>query len=847
MKLKYFFLLFVFVGFCSLLNAVTYHIKQDGTGNFTTIQAGIDFCTNGDTLLVYPGTYFENLVIIEKYMTIGSLYLTTGDESYISQTIIDGFQNDSVIRIEDISGYYQMYIVGFIIQNGIGYQYNYPYSPNRVGGGLFISESDMTIEKCTIQYNNVNHVCGGVLLSNANLNLSGSTIRYNSAYNTAGGLLIGNTSSSVSFDSEVLNNIYLNFAGVGNDIFKTHGSPYQEIIVDTFTVMDPAEGYYFIYPGSDGVGVPLPNQFSFSCQNAIIEQVNNDLYVSPEGDDNNSGVSAEEPLQSIAYALAKIRSDSLIYKAIHISDGVYSVSQNNQYYPLHIKSYVDIVGESRDNTILDAEFSGGFIIAQDPQQDYRITNISLINARNQYDIALNENTNVIFDNIRISGHNDNLTTSAFCALKLNYNDISINKLIIEDNEYGGNVYFYSPKFGHEFNITNSIFKNNSPSTDYGCMQFFCYRSFSLSDSLIVNVINTEITDNLDNSFEWLPATSAILIDMETKLNLINCTIGNNETLEIGAPVQLRDNSEANIVNSILYGNIPYQICLNGTWGPNILNANNSLVQDGVSGILNIGNNYINWDDETMLDEDPLWLGSGYDWAYALSANSPCIDTGTLELPYGVELPAYDLAGNPRVCGDAIDMGAYEFPGNPAPINLQVEDATFSWQLPAGYNATGFNVYLDDEFQSTVSVFLNEFTFSDLIVGDSYIAGVSALYGTEETAIINLEFLYDPVGIEEEIINPSSLIPYLSNYPNPFNPETKIAFNLIESGRIKLEVFNIKGQKVKTLIDAYSSEGQFIAIWNGKDDNGKRVSSGIYMYQLKVDGKAIASKKCLLLK
>nr|MBC8415061.1 hypothetical protein [Candidatus Cloacimonadota bacterium] len=84
----------------SWLHSTTWHIKQDGTGNFTTIQEGIDACANSDTILVYPGTYFENLVIEEKYMTIGSLYLTTGDESYIPQTIIDGFHNDSVIRIE---------------------------------------------------------------------------------------------------------------------------------------------------------------------------------------------------------------------------------------------------------------------------------------------------------------------------------------------------------------------------------------------------------------------------------------------------------------------------------------------------------------------------------------------------------------------------------------------------------------------------------------------------------------------------------------------------------------------------------------------------------------------------
>jgi hypothetical protein len=834
------FLLIVLICINTLLNSITWHIKQDGTGNFTTIQAGIDFCADGDTLLVYPGTYFENLVIEEKYMTIGSLYLTTGDESYISQTIIDGFHNDSVIHIEDISGYYQMYIVGFIIQNGIGYQENYPYSPDRAGGGLFISESDMNIVKCIIQYNNVNHVGGGIVLSNSNLNLSGSTIRYNSAYNAAGGLLIGFISSSVNFDTDDLNSIYLNYAGVGNDIFKTHGSPYQEIIVDTFTVIDPAEGYYFIYPGSDGAGVPLPNQFSFSCQNAAVEQVNYDIYVSTNGDNNNSGISPLEPLQSIAYALVKIRSDSLMHKAIHVSDGVYSVSQNNQYFPLHIKSYVDIIGESRENTILDAELSGGFIMGQDPQRNYKIANLSLKNARNQYDVAVTQNSNALLDNILITNHIDN-NNEAFKALRFDFNDVSLNNIIVVNNQFAGSVYFYSQKFGNEFSITNSIFRNNEPSIT-SCNQLRCYYNRIHYDSLNVNVINSEISDNIDGSTEWLPTTSAILIASETNANIVNCTIGNNETLEIGAAVQLHDESEVSIINSILYGNIPYQICLNGTWGPNILNANNSLIEGGIANILNIGNNYINWDYETMLDEDPLWLGLGAEWPYALSENSPCIDTGTLDLPYGVVLPAYDLAGNPRVCGNGIDMGAYEFPGIAAPINLEIIDATLSWQLPVGYLASGFNIYLDGEFQTTLSSMIMEYTFPDLIEGNTYIAGVSALYGTEETVIINLEFIYDPVGTEEEIPIPQIQV---TNYPNPFNPETKIVFNLPEEGNVKLEIFNIKGQKVKTLLDCYMSPGRSEMIWNGKDDNGKRVSSGVYFYQFVTEKKTITKKMILI--
>jgi len=94
----------------------------------------------------------------------------------------------------------------------------------------------------------------------------------------------------------------------------------------------------------------------------------------------------------------------------------------------------------------------------------------------------------------------------------------------------------------------------------------------------------------------------------------------------------------------------------------------------------------------------------------------------------------------------------------------------------------------------------------------------------------------------------SIKPSLSNYPNPFNPETTISFSVTQnSDFVILEVYNIKGQKVKQLVSSQLSAGQHSVVWDGTDTNNKPVSSGIYMYQLKIDGKSIASKKCLLLK
>ncbi|MCD4819295.1 MAG: T9SS type A sorting domain-containing protein [Candidatus Cloacimonetes bacterium] len=86
----------------------------------------------------------------------------------------------------------------------------------------------------------------------------------------------------------------------------------------------------------------------------------------------------------------------------------------------------------------------------------------------------------------------------------------------------------------------------------------------------------------------------------------------------------------------------------------------------------------------------------------------------------------------------------------------------------------------------------------------------------------------------------------SNYPNPFNPTTTINFSIPEDSEVKLLIFNVKGQKVSTLVDNHFKKGSHSIEWNGTDNRNKSVASGIYFYQISI-GKETAMKKMLLLK
>ncbi len=89
-----------------------------------------------------------------------------------------------------------------------------------------------------------------------------------------------------------------------------------------------------------------------------------------------------------------------------------------------------------------------------------------------------------------------------------------------------------------------------------------------------------------------------------------------------------------------------------------------------------------------------------------------------------------------------------------------------------------------------------------------------------------------------------------NYPNPFNPETKISFSTTESTEntenTEIVIYNLKGQKVKVLVNEKLSAGQHSAVWNGKDDSGKSVSSGVYFYKMK-SGDYAETRKMILLR
>ena len=105
------------------------------------------------------------------------------------------------------------------------------------------------------------------------------------------------------------------------------------------------------------------------------------------------------------------------------------------------------------------------------------------------------------------------------------------------------------------------------------------------------------------------------------------------------------------------------------------------------------------------------------------------------------------------------------------------------------------------------------------------------------------------GADENLAAPSEFA-LQQNYPNPFNPSTEIRFSLPMDARVQLTIYNVLGRKIRTLVDENRSAGSFTVRWDGADDQGRRMASGVYLYQIDANAGAAsfsATRRMIMLK
>ncbi len=201
-------------------------------------------------------------------------------------------------------------------------------------------------------------------------------------------------------------------------------------------------------------------------------------------------------------------------------------------------------------------------------------------------------------------------------------------------------------------------------------------------------------------------------------------------------------------------------------------------------------------------------------------------------------------------------------------NIQNSSWTYLGDMPVGISAhatakSGNNIFIvgsydDIKFLAIYNTETNNLTqLSSNMIGrrhagarvidnDLYIFGGNQVSGNYSTILKSLQCsdISELVNAVDDYKDNRAILSY--NYPNPFNPSTTISFSIPEESKIELIIYNIKGQHIKSLIKNYFQKGNHSIVWDGKDANGKQVSSGVYFYKLITNTKEY-QKKMLLMK
>jgi hypothetical protein len=247
------------------------------------------------------------------------------------------------------------------------------------------------------------------------------------------------------------------------------------------------------------------------------------------------------------------------------------------------------------------------------------------------------------------------------------------------------------------------------------------------------------------------------------------------------------------------------------------------------------------------------------------------DYWIMNVPPGTHDVSAEIRGYFPMTSEGIDVEAnmtsraidFSMTRCPEPENLEASEGLgdrieLTWDAVDHPDLDGYNIlrgkWESGDFEMLNETPITETTFTDLSVPDNdvywyYVTAVySGDYGEAESFASNYDSgsIEDLTGTDDDhLVIPEHFF-ISQNYPNPFNPVTTISYGLPDDADVRIEIYNILGQNVRTLADEHQAAGYRAVIWDGNDDSGNQVSSGIYFYRIEA-GDFHASKKMVLIK
>jgi hypothetical protein len=250
-----------------------------------------------------------------------------------------------------------------------------------------------------------------------------------------------------------------------------------------------------------------------------------------------------------------------------------------------------------------------------------------------------------------------------------------------------------------------------------------------------------------------------------------------------------------------------------------------------------------------LSEDPLFIDP-VNADYHLALHSPAIDAGRPGAPY--EDPD-GSRGDIGIFGSRdFVMAQPSFPKN-LTATRQVAHVLLEWGRNPEGDVENYAVYggLTSDFAPGLSTFITLVSGADSSVtvdppADSLFYRVSAVDADGYAGGYSAPVLYSPTSTS--VSRPGSYrFALRQNVPNPFNPSTKISYELPVRAAVVLSVYDVDGRLVRTLVDTAQGPGTFSVPWDGRNDDGGWVASGVYFYRLTAAGLGVQTKKMVFVK
>ncbi|GEM_PF-3189449 len=565
------------------------------------------------------------------------------------------------------------------------------------GGGISITNSMAEIRDCVVRGNTAPNFGGGIYLDSPDeITISECTIQNNEAL-YGGGIYCGFDTLPVIGGSAGSSNTFIsNFAPIGSEVYARGDGG---IIDGTYNAFD---GYHL----SD-VCVSPQSRFNLSGCASIIP-VEQDMYVSPQGDDSNDGLSTLTPFRTIYRAMRVASATDMNPLTVHLLQGVYSRSETGERFPLPLADFVSVAGDGPGSVTLDAEGEYGVFCGSGDSQ-VGLSGITAIGGRSS-GLNLTESS-VVVNNCHLrenscGAHDFGEGGGGIYSFG---SDLTVQFSLIEQNESsgsGGGISFTGSD--SLLDIRQSLIRDNTTHESGGGVSCggSSGESVSISECAILN--NHAVYGGGVSFDDWFSQETSLLID--------RCTVNGNTASNSGGGLSLAgnwivsgcvisensgggiysDGSDASILqNCLIADNIgngvslmPYEFdqldCLVNNcsmirnsaiglfvrlyYSRNAARIANSIIWANGGNSIDVINRengsfdvthccvFGGYSGDGNFSSDPRFMANR---DFHLRGGSPCVDAGTSEYPAET-----DLDGNTRNQGGGVDIGAYEFAGWP---------------------------------------------------------------------------------------------------------------------------------------------------------------------------------------